>query len=118
MKQRNVENGLNSWFIGNMAVIAIYQYWEDNFRGTIAESLGRTKDELQSSIFGDIRHLRRSIIHNGGYALQELENSEVLRWFQKGEHIYIDNEKFRQLVEEVNVSLSTYSRLACFGSKV
>jgi len=31
-KNRNREHGLNYKFLGNMAIVAIYQYWEDAYR--------------------------------------------------------------------------------------
>jgi hypothetical protein len=101
-KERNSEKGINSRFIGNMCVIAIYQYWEDYFRQKIANFLNRTsKNELTSDIMGDIKILRRSIIHHRGIALKDVENCKLLRWFKKGDDIFIDKDMMQHIVFQV-----------------
>lgn len=100
-KERNSPGGLNFVFIGNMALVAIYQFWEDSFRGQIAAYLDMPKRDLTEPVMGDIRRLRRSIIHHGGIALPEVERCEVLQWFRKGEVVYLDKEKFKTLIFEI-----------------
>jgi len=36
IKERNTKTGSNYRFLGNMAIVALYQYWEDNYRALIA----------------------------------------------------------------------------------
>ncbi len=101
-KERNSEKGTNFRFIGNMCVIAIYQYWEDYFRQKIANLLNKTnKNELTSDIMGDLKILRRSIIHHRSIALKEVENCKLLRWFQKGDDIFIDKKMMEYIVFQV-----------------
>jgi hypothetical protein len=100
-KERNTEGGANFMFIGNMSLVAIYQYWEDHYRLAIAEHLGTTKNELKEPIMGDIRHFRRSIIHHAGVSLPEMERCKVLRWFKEGDTINIDKDKFEIVIFEI-----------------
>jgi len=101
-KERNSERGVNARFIGNMCVIAIYQYWEDYFRQKIANLLNKkNKNELTSDIMADLKILRRSIIHHRGKALREVENCKLLRWFKEGDDIFIDKDMMQYIVFQV-----------------
>jgi len=101
-KERNSEKGINFRFIGNMCVIAIYQYWEDYFRQKIANLLNKTnKNELASDIMGDLKILRHSIIHHRSIALKEVENCKLLRWFKKDDDIFIDKNMMEHIVFQV-----------------
>jgi len=107
-KERNSEKGINSRFVGNMCIIAIYQYWEDYFRQKIANLLKRTgKNELTSDIMGDLKILRHSIIHHRGIALREVENCKLLRWFKEGDYIFIDKDMMQYVVFHVKSYLRT-----------
>lgn len=98
VKARNSVGSANYRFIGNMALVALYQYWEDFYRSRIAEYLGKKRDELQAAVMGDLRHLRRSVIHHRGIALPEVANCEVLTWFSPGEKVFVDGPKMEELV--------------------
>ena len=100
-KSRNDGGGDNFRFMANVCLVALYQYWEDFFRGEIASSLGAAKNDITAPVMGDIRFLRQSIIHNGGIAIGEVERCLVLKWFNRGDVIYLDAEKFEKLVVEV-----------------
>ena len=66
---RNKMGGRNQRYIGNMCVVTIYQYWDDNYRVKLAKAMGlEHKNCIYADIFGDIGDLRNSIIHNGGEA--------------------------------------------------
>ncbi|MGA2503154.1 MAG: hypothetical protein ABSG01_03580 [Anaerolineales bacterium] len=92
-------DGSNIRYIGNMCLVLIYQYWEDYYRDQIAISKGITKDELQSDLFGDIRQLRRSIVHNNGIAIGDVDQCKILKWFKSKDIIFIDAEKMDFLLE-------------------
>ena len=102
LKERNASGGLNYVFIGNMALVSIYQFWEDHFRDEVAAYLKMAKCDLKEPIMGDIRHLRRSIVHHAGIALPEVEQCKILRWFREGDKVYLDEEKFEIMINEIN----------------
>src|ERR671919_1552699 len=57
-KERNIEGGINYKFLGNMALVGLYQYWEDYHRSRVAASIGKQRNDLQAPIMGDLRRLR------------------------------------------------------------
>ena len=100
-KERNSENGLNFRFLGNMALVSLYQYWEDFHRAQIADELGMEKTDLKAPIIGDLRLIRISIIHHAGIALKEIENCELLKWYKEGDEIFIDKAKFEDIIYQI-----------------
>jgi hypothetical protein len=94
IRERNKKNGRNFKNIANFCLVLIYQYWEDYYREKIANDIGIEKKSLKLDIFGDIRILRKSIIHHRAKALEEVEKCNLLKWFKKGDEININNEKF------------------------
>ncbi len=106
-KKRNSPGGLNHRVIGNMCIIVIYQYWEDYFRIEVARNLGKEKDDISSDIMGDLRLLRHSIIHHESVALKEVENCKLLRWFKEGDEIFIDEDKFKDIISHIKVFIET-----------
>jgi hypothetical protein len=104
-KQRIDKGGNNYKFIGNMCIVSIYQYWEDYYRSEIANSLGLEKEGLHLSIMGDLRILRRSIVHHKGIALPEIDKCEILKWFKHNEIIFIDEAKMEEIVVHIQEQL-------------
>jgi len=89
------KNGTNIKLIGNMCLVMIYQY-----------SKGIGKDELASDLFGDLRHFRRSIIHNNGYAISEVDRCKILKWFRANDEIIIDGARMDQLIRLLKKEVS------------
>jgi hypothetical protein len=102
---RNADAGQNAIFVGNLALVAIYSYWEDNSRGRIAAIKGVVKDALVSDVMGDIRHLRHAIIHNKAVANDDVAKSRVLKWFVAGDDIFISEQMFLQMISCVRAYL-------------
>lgn len=103
LKIRNEEGGANHKFIANMCLVSIYQYWEDHYRKEIASVLGKDKNDIQSDIMGDIRLLRLSIIHHGALCKKDVEKCHLLKWFKKGDEIFIDKMKFEQAIRYIYI---------------
>ncbi|WP_116473264.1 hypothetical protein [Zobellella maritima] len=105
-KERNSIGGINFQFLGNMALVSLYQYWEDYHRAQVAAELGKKKNDLKAPIMGDLRRLRISIIHHGGIALKEVEKCELVKWYKEGDTIFIDKEKFEDVIFHVKNMLN------------
>lgn len=101
-KIRNSEFGGNSKFVGNMCLIAIYQFWDDKYRNQIAKIFEVKKSQVKSDIFGDLRLIRHSIIHHNGVAKGDVNKCKLLNWFKPNEEILIDQEKLLQIVSHIN----------------
>jgi hypothetical protein len=76
----NRENGPNGDFIAKMCVVAAYQFWDDHYRAKIAAEIGTTKEKLKLPIFGDLRRLRRCIIHDRSRWSDALLKMECFDW--------------------------------------
>ncbi len=102
LRARNEERGANHKFIANMCLVAIYQYWEDRYRGAIASALGFEKKDVYSDVMGDIRLLRKSIIHRRAEAVKEVKKCKLLKWFNYGDQIFIDRNMFNELIDKID----------------
>lgn len=103
---RNSPGGFNQRLVGNMSLVYIYQMWEDEHRKRIANAIGiKDPNELRVPVLGDVRHYRRSIIHNKGIALPECARCEVLRWYDPGAEIFIDTNKLLEAKRAIGKAL-------------
>ncbi len=107
-KERNKQGGTNYKFLGNMALVGLYQYWEDYHRANIAALFGMEKNEFKSPIMGDLRRLRISIIHHAGIALKDVESCEVLKWYKQGDEMFIDKTKFEEIIFSVKSAINDW----------
>lgn len=103
---RNTQAGSNFRFIGNMCLISIYQYWEDDYRKKIAKLLHKKKNDLKEPIMGDIRELRNSIIHHKAIALPEVKKCTLLKWYQEGDEIFINKEQFKEIIKHIRAYIN------------
>ena len=98
-KERNRKGGLNHAFLASMCLVTLYQFWEDHFRGRIADALGvDPATALKVPVFGDLRLIRNSIIHNAGVATSDTAKCEVLRWFKRGDWIELTDQQMESII--------------------
>ena len=62
----NSEAGFNEQQVCWSIIVFIFAYWDEKIRPEIATIRGVEKDEVKINVFGDLRVLRRMIVHNGG----------------------------------------------------
>jgi hypothetical protein len=62
----NAEAGFNEQQICWSIIVFIFAYWDEEIRPRIAKIRGVKSDDVKIDALGDLRLLRRSIIHNGG----------------------------------------------------
>ena len=94
-----------------MSVVSIYQYWEDDLREKIARHLGIESCDLKYSVMGDLRILRRSIIHNGGVAWKDIGKCEIFQWFSVGDVISLDKNQIRGIISEIGKMIEDLQQL-------
>jgi hypothetical protein len=76
--------------LGYMWVVFVFAEWEHVFRPRLAEAKACSINEVEVTVFGDLRHYRHDILHHGGVATKEHAGKcEVLRWFGTGDPIDI-----------------------------
>ena len=98
---RNVVDGSNWQFLGLMCVVGIYQIWDEHFRGQIAAALGVTPHDLKADIFGEIRELRKCIIHRRGYASERVAKAVLTRPFPEGAPITLVPQDLHDIADRV-----------------
>ena len=111
MKQRVADDGRNTLLLGNQCVVSAYAYWEEYLRLEIGKAIGvlqhdalageaaRTilNEHVKSDLWGDVRHIRNSIVHGGGVASSEVARCKLIRWFQPGQRIELTSDRMRSL---------------------
>lgn len=100
-KIRNSKEGKNCSFIGNMCLITIYQYWEDNYRERLAKLFSVKKDDIKSDLFGDIGIIRNSIIHNNSIASSKVNKCKLLKWFKPSDEIFINKGYIIEILRKI-----------------
>ena len=62
----NSEAGFNEQQVCWSIIVFIFSYWDEEIRPKVAKIRGVEPNEIQIDALGDLRILRKSIIHNGG----------------------------------------------------
>jgi hypothetical protein len=104
-KKRNSPGELNYVFLGNLLLVSIFSFWEENYRSLIALELSIAKEQLLIPVLGDIRLLRNDIIHHSAVATERIERCEVLRWFKPGDRISLEEQQVDTIVCEIRNSI-------------
>lgn len=112
LRKRIEPNGQNAQSLGNLLVVSAYAYWEEYLRIEIGKAKGVIPDdavntdkvrvilnrEVVSEFWGDLRHLRNSIVHSGGVANSEVAKCKAITWFKPGERIVLNYQMVRALL--------------------
>jgi hypothetical protein len=116
VKERTEHNGKDYILLGRLCVVQAYTYWETYLRKEIGIALGvfdpkrcnRGKEidgilrkYVAIDFWGDMSHLRRSIIHNNNKATPYFNGKRTLNWFKAGEPINLDFEKMTFIFEQM-----------------
>jgi hypothetical protein len=102
-KRRTAPGALDARFLSQMLVALLYAAWEDEYRGRVASCLGHSKkNALGSDLFKDINNLRQAILHHQGKATAAVERAKTIRWFRRGDIIFISRERANQLLHEID----------------
>lgn len=66
------------------------------------------KKNLEVDIMGDLKYFRESIIHHGGIAIKNIKKCKILKWYQEGEIINIDKEKFEEIIWRIKDGVNNF----------
>jgi hypothetical protein len=92
-KKRIQKDGIDTKILANNAFVVIYHIGEDKYRKIIAHECGLEKDEIKHYVFGELRHIRCSIVHNKSLATKECEKNILLKKFCEGELIFFNEQE-------------------------
>ena len=124
VKARNSPGGSNFTTLGNLCLVALYDFWNDYLRREYVIAKGEldpqesddklVQKKLQAhasyDLWGDLRRLRISIVHNQGIATSEVQNCKLIRWFQPGDPIMINPSHMRAILLAVLVFRNELSK--------
>ena len=103
VRQRNAPGGSNFITLGRLCIVSFYDYWNEYLRREYVIAKGKLDkhekekkivDELLKrhasfDLWGDIRLLRRSIVHNLGFAIPDIRKCKLIHWFKPKDSIDI-----------------------------
>ncbi len=111
VKTRNSPDGSNFVTLGQLCVVSFHDFWSDYLRReyVIAKGhLDRKETDLKvmeqqmrkhasHDLWGDIRRLRQSIVHNRGVATSDVTRCKLISWFKPGDTISLTPQHMRAL---------------------
>jgi len=111
VKARNAPGGANFTTLGQLCLVAFYDFWNDYLRRQYVIAKGKLdanetkkevveaalRDHASHDLWGDIRKLRTSIVHNQGIATSDVSQCKLIKWFQPGDPIALTPEHMRAL---------------------
>ncbi len=109
MRERVEDNGRNTLLLGNQCLISAYAYWEEYLRVEIGKAIGVLSQDakadkearkilnehVKSDLWGDIRYIRNSLVHNNGVANSMVSKCRLIKWFSPGQRIELNHERMR-----------------------
>lgn len=107
VKKRNSPNGANYVAIGQLCVIAFYDYWDDYLRPEYVKAKGlydpdqhdeSLRKYASHDLWGDLRQLRSSIVHHQGIATDDVKKCRIIKCFKPGDEIAITPEIMRAIL--------------------
>jgi hypothetical protein len=104
-KARNRKGGINARSMSRILLVTIYQFWEDHYRSAFGEAVGKIKNEILSDFFGDIRFVRNDIIHHRNIATSDIKRCKILKFFEPGHEICLDEDQVQEVVKALRISL-------------
>lgn len=110
-KSRIRRDGYDLKLASNLCLVALYQLWEDEYRDKIAKEVGLIKNSLTLDIFGDIRIIRRSIIHNGSKRFGDFEKIKILNFIKDRETIFMSSFEFGCIIEKIKEGLMAINEI-------
>jgi len=115
MRARVEDDGRNTLLLGNQCLVSAYAYWEEYLRVEIGKAIGvlapdAKADEdarkvlnkhVTSDLWGDIRHIRNSLVHSNGIANSEMSKCRLIKWFSPGQPIELSHERMHAIFLEL-----------------
>jgi|SRR2546428_11498244 len=112
VKARNSPGGSNYKTLGQLCLVALYDYWNDYLRREYVVAKGqlnakeqdldivkeRLRKHASHDLWGDLRKLRIAIVHNQGIADSEVARCKLIRWFQPGDSIDISPARMKAIL--------------------
>lgn len=111
VKARNAPGGANFTTLGQLCLASFYDFWNDYLRREYVIAKGHLdrdescktvveaclREHASHDLWGDLRLLRNSIVHNKGIATSRVAGCKLIKWFKPGDPISITPEYMRAI---------------------
>ena len=89
--------------LGKLFIVHFFTLWNDEYRASIAKSLGIKSDELKCDFFGELRIIRNSIIHNNSILLEkDIKKLKIFSNSFTDGYFRIDSNLMAHIMDELN----------------
>jgi hypothetical protein len=107
-KRRNAKGGKNHVRAAQLLIVLIYSFWEHEYRPRLATALGLADaNALKIPLFGDIKMLRRDVIHHRGEVTNETATKlSVLAGFSEGKEIVLTDTDVEALIRKIKAAIN------------
>jgi hypothetical protein len=109
-KNRIQLGGQNIKVITALCIVAIYQLWEDEYRNPISIEKGVQRGELLLDIFGDLKIIRHSVIHQKSKKNQNFAKLKKLTYMNRREEVTFSDTEFHELIETIKADLANFKK--------
>ena len=109
LKQRIADPGFDLVQSAHSIVVFVYHLWDERFRGLLARERNVASRSIQIDVFGDLRLIRNSLIHNRGIAATAVAKCKVITRFKPGDRIEFTKLDIHDLVRELRRALTPYA---------
>ena len=103
-RTRNSPAGSNFKTLANVCIVVFYDYWETYLRREYCKAKGFNtvtqevlREHASFDLWGDIRHLRNSIVHHQGIAQDDICACRLIKLFRPGDTISISPKYMREI---------------------
>jgi hypothetical protein len=111
VKARNAPGGANFITLGQLCLVSFYDFWNDYLRREYVIAKGKldaneTKKKVVEAalhehgchdLWGDLKHLRTSVVHNRGIATSDVARCKLIKWFRPSDPIALTPEHMQAL---------------------
>lgn len=111
VKARNSPGGTNFTTLGQLCLVSFDVFWNEYLRQEYVIAKGhldrdesdnsdvqaRLREHASHDLWGDLRLLRNSIVHNKGIATSDVARCKLIKWFKPGGSISITPEYMRAI---------------------
>lgn len=111
VKARNAPGGANFTTLSQLCLVAFYDFWNDYLRREYVIAKGKLdahetekkvieaalREHASHDLWGDIRHLRTSVVHNQGIATSDVTRCKLIKWYRPGDPIALTPEHMQAL---------------------
>lgn len=109
VKQRLADDGADTSTAANAVLVFAYHLWDEIYRHQLATERRLLPDQIKVNIFGDIRLLRNSLVHNKGIASADVSKCLSFRRFTPGERIELTRNDVATIIQLLREELRPYA---------